>query len=95
MKKLGIKPRSFIFGNICFEFSVQCMTLKPDPLSKFSYVRGRFFRDFFFCVLTQHSRGNVEAHVDPWEHGGDSGGFPRLASSIQAGSLVDSKFMSQ
>ena len=38
----------------------------------------------FFRVLTQHSMGNVEARVDPWEHGGDSGGFPLLASSIQA-----------
>jgi hypothetical protein len=29
MLKLGTRPRSFISGNICFEFSVQCGGSKP------------------------------------------------------------------
>ncbi len=29
MQKLGTRPRSFISGNICFEFSVQCTVLLP------------------------------------------------------------------
>jgi hypothetical protein len=35
MQKLGMRPHSFISGNICFEFSVQCVYITLEPFQFF------------------------------------------------------------
>ncbi len=47
-QKLGTRPRSFISGNICFEFSVQC--IKPRYLSP-KYSSSLFCRLLFLFYL--------------------------------------------
>ncbi len=45
--EIGYKASQFQFWDYLFRTFGAVYDLKPDPLSKCSYVRGRVFREFF------------------------------------------------
>jgi hypothetical protein len=63
-KKLGTRPRSFIYGNICFKFSVQCMTQRQGNICNVSIKVARQNE----CVLTKLMHGSTGKKRPAVEH---------------------------